>query len=46
MTGDINYNWGNNNIILNFLDTGKSDYIAIKLTGNLIMPGTGGADIL
>ena len=44
ITGDINYNWGNNNIILNFLDTGKSDYIAIKLTGNLIMPGTGGAE--
>ncbi len=44
ITGNINYNWGNNNIILNSLDTGKNDYIAIKLTGNFIMPGTAGAE--
>ena len=44
ITGDINYNWGNNNIIVNSLDTGKNDYIAMKLTGNFVMPGTAGAE--
>ena len=40
ITGDINYNWGQSYI----LDTRKKDYIAIKLTGNFIMPGTAGAE--
>ena len=36
LIGDINYNWGGGTI----LDTGISDYVAVKLIGYFKMPGT------
>ena len=37
-SGDINFNWSSGNV----LDSGRRDYIVVKLTGNFVMPGTPG----
>ena len=37
-SGDINFDWGEGNV----LDSNKSDYVALKLEGYFIMPGTPG----
>ena len=34
----LNYDWGGGNV----LDSGRSDYVVVHLTGNFIMPGTVG----
>ncbi len=38
ITGDLNYNWGGGYV----LDSGRSDYVVVKLWGYFTMPGTVG----
>ena len=37
-TGDVNLNWGSGAV----LDSGRSDYVVVKLEGYFVMPGTTG----
>jgi len=37
-TGDVNLNWGSGEV----LDSGRSDYVVVKLEGYFVMPGTAG----
>ena len=41
-TGDVNLNWGSGAV----LDSGRSDYVVVKLEGYFVMPGTLGTSYL